>query len=200
MFAAWLGEAGRGKAGRGEAGQGEARRGTARIKLKYEVRKMEYKTTGKITEERIAEVLRIKEKNGLTAWNLLNEARKKRNPLHDLFDWDDTIAAKKWRLQQARVFINEIMVVVDSEEYYAFENVKIVVDKTEPDNSTRAYMTRDDILGHEELRQQVLDAAHEQLLYWREKYTQYNFVELRNVMTEIDKIAPREKMARAVVM
>lgn len=94
---------------------------------------MEYKTTNRLSEERINEILRIKDTLGLTPENLIKEAKKKSNPLHNLFEWDDTEAARKWRLQQGRLIINEIKIIVDTEERYAFENVKMTI-STEEEN------------------------------------------------------------------
>jgi len=155
---------------------------------------MEYKTTEKITEGKIAEVLRIKKEKGLTAESLLQEARNKKNPLHDLFDWDDTEAAEKWRLQQARVFINEIKIIIDTKEYYAFENVSVTVSKKKGADICREYKDMAEIKKSPDLRQQIVDSAYSQLLYWKSKYEQYNFVEFRNIIEEIDAIKPRIKV------
>ena len=122
---------------------------------------MEYKTTGKITKEKIREVVRIKESKGLTAENLLEVAKNKNNPLHDLFEWDNTKAAEQYRLQQARVFINEIKIIVDTKEYFAFENVSVKVDSV---NDSREYVSRADIMSDSVLRQQIAEQAHKQLI------------------------------------
>ena len=39
---------------------------------------------------------------------LIREARKKSSPLHSLFEWDNTAAAKEYRLLQARLIINSL--------------------------------------------------------------------------------------------
>jgi len=50
----------------------------------------------------------------------------------NFFDWDNSSAGEKWRLQQARCLVNEIKIVVEDKEMYAFENVNISV----KDNNT----------------------------------------------------------------
>jgi len=86
--------------------------------------KMEYKITEKFTPEVIDEIIEIQKEKGLTAETILDEAKKKSSPLHNFFDWDNTTAGEKWRLQQARILINEVKIIVNSKEMYAFENVR----------------------------------------------------------------------------
>ena len=45
---------------------------------------------------------------------IVNEAAKVDNPLHQYFQWDDEKAANNYRLQQARVLINNIEVEIIS--------------------------------------------------------------------------------------
>ena len=45
----------------------------------------------------------------LTPKNLVDEARPEDSPLHPEFDWDDSIAAEKWREEQARQVIKTII-------------------------------------------------------------------------------------------
>lgn len=49
--------------------------------------------------------------DGITPDILLETARKKTNPLHPLFDWDDSVAAEKWRTHQARKLARAIHVI-----------------------------------------------------------------------------------------
>lgn len=54
----------------------------------------------------------------LTPENLLLHSKDETSLFHSLFEWDDDVAAVKWRLQQARTIINniELVVVSDGEE------------------------------------------------------------------------------------
>lgn len=49
---------------------------------------------------------------GLTARTLLEANIPEGAPLHNDYDWDDSIAADKWRLQQSNQFIASLTVVV----------------------------------------------------------------------------------------
>lgn len=54
-----------------------------------------------------AELVAIREERGkLTPVIVLEEARDPEHPLHSRFEWDDSVAAEKYRLTQARVLIS----------------------------------------------------------------------------------------------
>ena len=72
---------------------------------------VKYKTTQRLTKEVINEILKIQKDKGLTPEEIVKVAKPKDNPLHDLFEWDNKIASDQWRLQQARVIVNEVKVV-----------------------------------------------------------------------------------------
>src|SRR5690606_23964207 len=61
----------------------------------------------------VAELERIRSKhNGvLRPKDVLAAARNSRNPLHSQFCWDDSVAAEKYRLQQAQTLIISVKVV-----------------------------------------------------------------------------------------
>lgn len=48
----------------------------------------------------------------LTAKGVLKKAKAKTHELHGQFDWNDTIAGGKWRLEQARRLIRSVVVEV----------------------------------------------------------------------------------------
>ena len=43
---------------------------------------------------------------------IVQSAKRKKSPLHKLFDWDDTEASQKWRLHQARILIVNAKITV----------------------------------------------------------------------------------------
>lgn len=152
--------------------------------------KVEYKITKKLTQEKINEILNIEKSKGLTAEALLESAKNKNSSLHDFFEWDDTLAGEKFRLCQARILINEVKVIIEEKEYYAFENVQVSVVKSsgksgssnsaeledydESENETlRVYKPVVEILSTEELRNQVIMASLRQLEYWNQQNSKY---------------------------
>lgn len=57
-------------------------------------------------------VASLKRDGQLTASGILKEAKKKTSPLHSLFEWDNTLAAKQYRLAQARSVIKRANVSI----------------------------------------------------------------------------------------
>ena len=67
----------------------------------------------KLTDEQIAHVKRLEDtRGGITPDLVLDDARQKNSPLHDLFDWDKTKAAHNWWLETAREVIRSVHIVV----------------------------------------------------------------------------------------
>jgi hypothetical protein len=143
---------------------------------------MEYKITEKYTKEIIDEILKVKKEKGLLAETLLEHAKDKNSKLHNLFEWDNNLAAKKWRLQQARIIVNEIKVIVENKEYYAFENISLQVGE----DVKREYYSRDEILTTPLLKESMVRKAYNTLLYWKEQY--HNYVLFEPVIKAIESI------------
>ena len=100
-----------------------------------------------------SELLNIQNKHGmLTAEGVLKEAKKKRHPLHNHFDWDDPTAGKRWRVHQANMLIAQAKVtVVDHEEtrVHAFVSVKT--------EEGRQFVYTADAMGDNRLLLQIFD-------------------------------------------
>jgi hypothetical protein len=51
----------------------------------------------------------------VSAEDVLKDAKKKSSPLHDFFEWDDAKASRLYRLEQARMMVRSVeIVVIDS--------------------------------------------------------------------------------------
>lgn len=57
------------------------------------------------------ELERIRKERGLTATAVIEESRPETAPLHNEFEWNDETAANKFRLDQARHLIRDVLVV-----------------------------------------------------------------------------------------
>ena len=152
--------------------------------------KIQYKNTEKFTPEVINEVLEVKDTYGLTAENLLRKASKKSSSLYEFFDWDNSSAGEKWRLSQARTFINEIKVIVDDKEIYAFENVNVTVQEAEVKNNSpskfgqREYKTIVEIMNNEDYRNHLIHRALAEVSYWKERHAE--LIELNPIFISIE--------------
>lgn len=131
--------------------------------------KTNYKITKKLNKQCIYAIVKIHEEKGLTPETLLEEAKKRENPLHDLFEWNNDKAAEQWRLQQARVLINEIKIKVGNSIMYAYENVNVKINGT----SEKQYKLITEIMDDKQYREQVIKDALQHLSYWRSKYEKF---------------------------
>jgi len=147
------------------------------------MKKIQYKNTEKFTTDVIDEVLEVQTKYGLTADSLLKKASKKSSSLYEFFDWDNSSAGDKWRLQQARVFINEIKVIVEDKEIFAFENVNVNI--TNKESSLREYKPIVDIMNNEGYRKQLIQRALSEARYWKTRHLE--LVELNPIFHLIDE-------------
>jgi hypothetical protein len=152
--------------------------------------KIQYKNTEKFTPEVIEEVVEVQKTYGLTAENLLRKASKKSSSLYEFFDWDNSSAGEKWRLSQARSLINEIKIIVEDKEIYAFESVNVTIKEAETPNikpskfGSREYKPIIEIMNNEDYRIQLVHRALAEAVYWKERHAE--LVELNNLFCSID--------------
>jgi hypothetical protein len=152
--------------------------------------KIQYKNTEKFTPEVIDEVLEVQKIYGLTAENLLRKASKKSSSLYEFFDWDNSSAGEKWRLGQARNIINEIKIIVDDKEMYAFENVNVIIKDNEIQKNKiskfgiREYKPIVEIMNNEDYKNQLIQRALAEAIYWKNRHAQ--LIELNPIFVSID--------------
>lgn len=109
--------------------------------------------------------------------DIVADASKARSPLHSFFDWDDTTAAHKHRLLQARQLINHLHVVIvykgEQIESRAFHSVEIEYDD---DTTGREYAGIDVVDATPDYSQQVVRTALRQMQAWAQRYKQYSAI------------------------
>ena len=97
---------------------------------------------------------------------IVESARPARSPLHRAFDWDDTVAADKWRLSQARHLVASIITEIDtkdgSAEVRAFVSVK--------GRQGFEYQRIDRIMGDDDARIQILRNALDDIRAYQNRY------------------------------
>ncbi|HEY2243430.1 MAG TPA: hypothetical protein VGH47_04300 [Xanthobacteraceae bacterium] len=100
---------------------------------------------------------------------IVEQARNRSHPCHDLFDWNEKHAAHLYRLDQARHFVNRLRIV-----HVEVRNNPTVSDRAfysvrTPDDH-RGYVTRRRIMGDRDLRVQVIERAKHELESFVAKY------------------------------
>lgn len=116
---------------------------------------------------------------GLTAKNLLDANRPENAPLHNEFEWDDSIAAEQFRESQARHIINCLCVATEEEDQ---EPVRAFFTISRP-----VYESLNVILSSEEKHNDLLRLALKELNAFRAKYN--NLKQLEPVFEAIEKVS-----------
>lgn len=116
----------------------------------------------------------------VTAAQIVEKARDERSELHKCFEWDDSIAAEKYRLEQAR-YILRVLVIQHPEEDKA-ENPPIrYFQKT---NNNEGFKPSKIIFHKQDEYQALLKRAWEELRAFKQKYSMLQ--ELDEILALID--------------
>lgn len=95
-------------------------------------------------------------KEGLTPRSLVNASRDANAPLHNEFEWNDSVAAEKYREDQARCIIRHLIIVrTDVEEVPRHRDRSFV---STGENNT-AYVSLQTALNNETWKSNLLKAA-----------------------------------------
>lgn len=130
---------------------------------------------------------RIEEEHGvITPETVVATARPASSPLHGYFEWNNTKAADKYRLWQARMLIRSVSVVYemdgDGKSNRGFVNMTVTVDN----KPERGYIGIARAMSDDELREQLLKQAKQEAQEWRRRYN--NLTELSEVFAAIDNL------------
>lgn len=106
---------------------------------------------------------RLESEGRLTAKDLLDENRPEDAPLHKVFEWNDGVAAEKWREQQARHVISSI-VVYKEEVGPVREFFNVLVTEKE-------YKSIKTILSNQNDTQNLFETAMRELVSIQKKYS-----------------------------
>lgn len=128
------------------------------------------------------EQIKVAHNGRLDAGTVVEKARSRRSVLHEHFEWDDAIAAGKFRVEQASYLIRMIELspmpeAPEAPPVRAFVSVR--------QEEEQFYVSTRDALSDPELRQQVLDQAWRELEAWRQRHAE--LVEFAKIFAQIDK-------------
>lgn len=135
-----------------------------------------------LPDEVTQEITRLcKERGGIIPPHALVEAAAdEHSPLHPYFDWEDSVAAAKWRLHQARNLLRAVVTVIDQ----VLPPVRAFVSLQEDRHSEGGYRPVRAVLGDAALRQSLLGQAIRDALTFRRKY--HTLVEAAQIIAAID--------------
>ena len=155
----------------------------------YKYRQNFIKTPVEITGKVIDDLI---EQDGVAKPERLVEvSRPEDAPLHNEFEWNDDVAAEKWRCEQARQIIKNVIIIkTDSEKEREMkdEQKHIVVEGTRAFVSTgenkHEYVHIDTALANENWKTHLLESAKKDMISFRTKYIK--LLEVSNVIDAID--------------
>lgn len=131
------------------------------------------------------ELEQIREANGgeLQAEAVVEFARNPATALHGRFTWDDTEAARQYRLEQARAVIRVCVTILPQTNESVRTYVSLTSDRIKEGGG---YRTTEAVMSVAEQRAELLDQALRELATWQAKYRQVN--ELAAIFAEAEKL------------
>jgi len=113
----------------------------------------------------------IRKKNGgiLRAEDVVTAARPINHPLHSRFTWDNTEAAKQYRLWQAREMIRVTVTFIGKARSTTRAYVSLIDDRK---NEGGGYRTIQSVMLNKSMRQSLLNEALAELKVFELKYHQ----------------------------
>lgn len=133
------------------------------------------------------ENIRLKHDGRLRPEAVVQAAGEPDSVLHSYFEWNDTEAARKYRLHQADYLIRAVVVCPEEGER-PFEPVRAFVCIEESPGAPRAFTHVCEAMRDETLRQQVLERARAELAAWRRRYA--HLEEFAALFEAIDALVP----------
>lgn len=124
----------------------------------------------------------LQEEGKKEAADLVDASRPEDAPLHSLFEWNDSVAAEKYREDQARCIIRHVCIMQDDDQQEA-EPIRAFF-QIESDSSD--YEPTMVIMNDDEKRERLLDIAKRELTAFKNKYRQ--LTELSKVFAAIDEV------------
>ena len=138
-----------------------------------------------------AEIEKLRDANGgkVHPEHVVETAKKKHNPLHNDFEWDDAVAANEHRKETARCMLRSFVIVredVKTDRPQRVYEVTNDVANSEPNRRPKkAYSSIDDIMKDPDTRAELLGRALRELITLRNRYR--DLQELAVVIRAIDE-------------
>jgi hypothetical protein len=124
--------------------------------------------------------------------DVLDDGRNPTSPQHNIFEWDDSVAAENYRLKQAGDILRAI-VIVRNDTKEPKKPIRAFVHVEPPGEKEMAYVDITVAMKDESMRRQVLESALKELEVWKETYQGY--VEFMPVITAIGLV--RDSLQRS---
>lgn len=119
----------------------------------------------------------------LTLHDVMEAATDSGSILHRYFTWDDTAAARKWRVQEAQMLVRSFHFTVEERQLKVRALTSLELDRMRGGG----YRWTRDVLDRADLRQEMLNTALRELLTLRDKYVRLEELsEVWGAVAEVD--------------
>ena len=115
---------------------------------------------------------------------VLKKARNKKSELHKCFDWDDSSAAEKYRMSQARSVLNHLIVIKRDMENDEYQPVQFRVMLKNDRSESSGYKQTIVMVRDEDEYKKMLELAYAELHAFKQKYSCLS--ELSEILSLID--------------
>lgn len=129
----------------------------------------------------LRDILTRSRQHKLLPAKVVEAAKDPNSPLHRYFTWDDSKAAQRYRIIQARQLIVEIEIVVDEPKRREPVFVSLIMDRRDG-----GYREVEAVIQNESLRKELLRTALTELRGFQMRYERLR--ELANVFRAIKKV------------
>lgn len=113
--------------------------------------------------------------------DIVEAARNESSELHKCFEWDDSIAAEKYREHQARMVVAQLVVRTETTD-----NTPVSVRVISSANAMNSYMPTKMLIRSEPEYADLLERAKRELRAFQQKYI--TVVELQDIFAMIDTL------------
>jgi hypothetical protein len=149
----------------------------------------QFKANVQAIGETLAEVARAHD-GRLEAEDVVEAARDPASPLHNHFEWDDSVAAHQYRLTQARQIIRVVRVETGPQE------IKRAFISARTEEEGRSYRTLEDVVSSGTLQRSLLADAERDLTAWLRRYGDLVEVAAMAVLVEEARVGIAELVRR----
>lgn len=132
--------------------------------------------------------------DGFTPQAVVDDARPEGSPLHPAFTWDDTVAAEKYRVEEAKYLIRHVYVLPE-EGAKDPEPVRAFVSVMDRESEDDRYMPIARVMSDEQYRDQLLGEALSYFISGRRRYARFS--ELARIFAAIDREQQKRNLKKA---
>jgi hypothetical protein len=129
------------------------------------------------------EIVRSRSSGIVRPEDVVEFAKDPNTAMHSRFTWDDTEAARKHRLWEARELIRLCVSIIPQDEQPIRTFVSLGSDRVKPGGG---YRSTEEVLSVEEMRTELLEQALKEFRLWKSKYER--LTELNAVFAAAEKV------------